>query len=114
MLAHKAVLDKALAAAKTQQVYDRVNALTVFYKMVLICNFTLELPQAEMLALIRFMRDARRYDMGLFCRWSKNGVRRYMQITEYLDEAEQVALGKRKEEERTLIYMGEDHKALYQ
>ena len=114
MLQHKAILDKALSSAKTQKVYDRVNALTVFYKMVLICDFTLDLPREEMLELIRFMRNARRYDLGLFCRWSKNGVRRYMQITEYLDEAEQVALGNRKEEERTLIYMGADHKAMYQ
>ena len=114
ILEHKAILDKALATAETQVVYDRVNALTVFYKMVLICNFTLELPKEEMLELIRFMRSARRYDMGLFCRWSKNGVRRYLQYTEYLDEAEKVALGKLKENERTLVYMGEDGKAMYQ
>ena len=114
ILEHKAILDKALAAAETQAVYDRVNALTVFYKMVLICNFTLELPKEEILELIRFMRSARRYDMGLFCRWSKNGVRRYLQYTEYLDEAEKVALGKLKENERTLVYMGEDGKAMYQ
>ena len=116
ILEHKAILDKALAAAKTQAVYERVNALTVFYKMVLICNFTLELPQAQILEMIRFMRNARRYDMGLFCRWSRKDpyVRRMLQITEYLDEAEKVALGRLREEERTLVYMGDDGKAMYQ
>jgi len=114
LMEHKTVLDKALAAAKTQTVYDRVNALTVFYKMALICNFSMDLPKEQVLEMIRFMRNARRYDMGLFCRWRKERNFRRIQIGEYLDEAEQVALGRLKPEDRKLVYMGEDKKAMYQ
>lgn len=108
VLEHKAILDKALAAAKTQTVYDRVNALTVFYKCLLVLHFTKELPQKQVLDMIRFLRNARRYDMGMFCRYK---YRRWS-ITEYLDEAEKLALGRITEKERTCPFFGEDGKAI--
>jgi len=101
LLAHKAVLDRALAAAKTQKVFDRVNALTVFYKTVLVTCFTLELPKQEVLDMVRFLRSAtRRYDMGLYCRYRFQRLA----ITDYLDEAEKLVLGKITEDERQCIF----------
>lgn len=100
MMEHKAILDKALAAAKTQVVYDRVNALTIFYKCMLVTLFPLELPKQEALEIIRFLRNARRYDMGLYYR--ARGKR--FQIGDFIDEAEKVILGRITEEERTLPF----------
>ncbi|MBQ7566329.1 MAG: DUF4838 domain-containing protein [Oscillospiraceae bacterium] len=81
-----AILQKGLAAAKSQTVYDRVNALTVFPKAILAICFPTVLPQEEMLALIDDLRALEK----------KLGMTHFMRATPlsaYLTDAEAIARG---------------------
>ena len=91
---HKELLDRALAATKTQLVYDRVNELTLFYKFTLVICFPLEIPREEALAIIADLRElAAKNEMDMF-------LRRTGSVEQWLQDAENIVLGKVKEEDR--------------
>ena len=54
----KQILTDALCAAKDKKVYDRVNALTLFYKFTLLLCFWQENTLKENLALIKETKEA--------------------------------------------------------
>ena len=100
MYTHKAVLDRALAAAKSQAVYDRVNELTLFYKFVLVLCFPLEIPREEALALIEDLkRLAVQYEMPYF-------LRKVNTVEECLEDAKNIVLGVYPENERKFKLKG--------
>ena len=94
------ILDKALEAAKgiedkeiSKKVYDRVNVLTLFYKFVLILCFPLEIPKDEAISLVADLRKiTKEHEFSAFYKWTATD--------EYLDDAENIILGKIKESER--------------
>lgn len=58
LLEAKKILTDALCAAKDKKVYDRVNALTLFYKFTLLICFWQENTLKENLALIKETKEA--------------------------------------------------------
>lgn len=58
LLEAKRILTDALCAAKDKKVYDRVNALTLFYKFTLLLCFWQENTLKENLALIKETKEA--------------------------------------------------------
>ena len=91
---HKAILDQALAAAKSKKIYDRVNALTVFYKFVLVLCFPLEIPKQEALSLIENLYAlTEKENMPYFLRLVNS-------VEEVLEDARGIVLGEYPESER--------------
>ncbi len=87
------ILEKGLAAAKSETVFDRVNALTVFPKAVLAVCFPKYLPKEETLALIEDLRALEQ----------KIGMTHFVRNTPmsaYLSDAEAIARGEKTEAER--------------
>ena len=94
MYQHKAILDKALAAAKSKKIYDRVNELTIFYKFVLVLCFPLEIPKQEALSLIENLYAlTEKAEMPYFLRLVNT-------TEEVLEDARNIILGVYPEEER--------------
>ena len=88
-----AILDRGLAASKSQKVYDRVNALTVFPEAILAICFPTYLPRDETLALIDDLRALEK----------KLGMTHFMRDTPmsaYLGDAEAIARGEITDAER--------------
>ena len=103
MYAFKAILDKALAAAPNQTVYDRVNYLTLFYKFTLLTCFATKLQKEEALALVD---DARAIA-------KKRGLDRFMHkhsTDDMLDDCRDVILGIKTDAERRFPWRTLDHK----
>lgn len=91
---HKALLDKALAAARSKKVYDRVNELTIFYKFVLVLCFPLELEKQEALSLIENLYAlTEKAEMPYFLRLANS-------VEEVLEDARSIVLGIYPESER--------------
>lgn len=87
------ILDKAMAAAKSEVVRDRVLLLTLFYKAVLIGCFVKDIPQEEAKTLIDDVRRSAK----------KLGITEYTRrdtTEEFLAEVEDLLAGKITEEER--------------
>jgi hypothetical protein len=98
-----ATLDKALAAAPNQTVYDRVNYLTLFYKFTLLTCFATKLQKEEALALVD---DARAIA-------KKRGLDRFMHkhsTDDMLDDCRDVILGIKTDAERRFPWRTLDHK----
>jgi len=94
MYQHKALLDKALSAAKSKAIYDRVNELTIFYKFVLVLCFPLELPVQEALSLIENLYAlTEQAEMPYFLRLVNT-------VEEVLEDARSIVLGVYPEEAR--------------
>ena len=101
MYRHKQVLDRALAAAKaiadpqrSQKIYDRVNALTLFYKFVLVICFPREIPKEEALMLIEDLQAlAEKNEMRYFLRLTGT-------VADWLEDAKNIVLGVYPEDRR--------------
>ncbi len=91
---HKAILDKALAAAKSKKIYDRVNELTIFYKFLLVLCFPLEIEKQEALSLIENLYAlTEKAEMPYF-------LRLVNPVEEVLEDARNIILGVYPESER--------------
>ncbi len=87
MYAFKAILDKAIAAAPSEKVRDRVEYLTLFYKQTLLMCFARQIPQEEALKMVESARQIAK----------KSGLDRFMvreSMDEMLDDCRDVILGR--------------------
>jgi len=94
MYRHKALLDKALVAAGSKKIYDRVNELTIFYKFVLVLCFPNEIGKQEALSLIENLYAlTEKAEMPYFLRLVNS-------VEEVLEDARNIVLGVYPQEER--------------
>jgi hypothetical protein len=100
--AFKEILDRALAAAQnisdkeaSEKVYARVDQLTLFYKLVLVICFPLEIPKEEALSIIDDLRI-------LTQKIGFTNFHKRLPIKDFLDEAEDIVLGKISEADRKI------------
>lgn len=100
--AFKEILDRALAAAQnisdkeaSEKVYARVDQLTLFYKLVLVICFPLEIPKEEALSIIEDLRI-------LTQKIGFTNFHKRLPVKDFLDEAEDIVLGKISEADRKI------------
>ena len=72
---------------------NRIRVLTLFYKLTLIVNFTLDLPKQEMVDMINDVREIAEFS-------GFNDFQTRMYVEDALIEAEKVLNGELKDEDR--------------